>query len=271
MKRNKSFTLMAGSALVLSMLACNLGKVPADNPGAVPAQQDSNNQATQAPANNPPAASPGGACSNPYLPVVAGAVWNYKMTGAVADNFTRSIVSVDAGSFTDQDIFSQGSITRQGKWNCDNGNLIALNPSNGASANVSSDKVSADFKTTELSGVTLPASIKPGDTWTQNTTLEGVENINGQQIPAKNKFTNTCKADGVESVTVEAGTFNAMKVECQTAMEISITMQQGGNPINTNLTFNSTTWYVEKIGQVKTTSSGTNFNSDIELASYHIP
>jgi hypothetical protein len=191
------------------------------------------------------------------------------MTGTVADNFTRSIVSVDAGGFTDQDVFSKGSITRQGKWNCDNGNLVALNPSNDTSASVAMKNVSAEFKTTELSGITLPATIKAGDSWTQNTTIEGIENINGQQIPAKNKFTNTCKADGVESVTVAAGTFNAMKVECQTNMDVSMTVQNSS--ITASLDFTSTTWYAEKVGQVKTTSSGKAFNSTIELASYKIP
>jgi len=252
------------------MLACNLGKGPA-NPGATPSSQDSTNQSTQAPANNssgPSSGSSSGGCANPYLPVVTGATWNYKTTGIVSDTFTRSIVSVEASGFTDQDVFGKG-LTRQGKWNCDNGSLVELDPSNGNSASVTMKNASVDFKTTELSGVTLPASVKAGDTWTQNTTLEGTETINGKQIPVKNKFTNTCKANGVESVTVAAGTFDAMRVECQTVMDISLTMQ--ASPIDTNLTFNSTIWYAEKTGMVKTTASGTGFDSTIELTSYKIP
>jgi len=266
MNKNKVSYLISGSVLVLSMLACNLGKGPASS-GATPAPQDAVNPTAQAPANNSSGSS-AGACANPYLPIVSGATWNYKATGIVADTFVRSIVSVEAGGFTDQDVFGKG-VTRQGKWTCDNGSLVALDPSSGASASVTAKNVSVDFKTTELSGVTLPAAVKAGDTWTQNTTLEGTETINGKPIPAKNKFTNTCKADGAESVTVAAGTFNAMKVDCQTVMDISLTMQ--GSPINTNLTFNSTIWYAEKVGMVKTSASGTGFDSTIELTSYKIP
>ena len=266
MNKNKVSYLISGVVLILSMLACNLGHGPSTS-GATPPPQDTTNPTAQAPANNSSGSSTG-ACANPYLPIVTGATWDYKATGIVSDTFTRSIVSVEAGGFTDQDVFGKG-LTRQGKWNCDNGSLVELDPSGGPSASVTMKNVSVDFKTTELSGVTLPAAVKAEDTWTQNTTLEGTETINGKSIPAKNKFTNTCKADGVESVTVAAGTFNAMKVECQTVMDISLTMQ--GSPINTNLTFNSTIWYAEKVGMVKTSASGTGFDSTIELTSYKIP
>jgi hypothetical protein len=266
MNKHKTSLLIAGTMFVLSILACNLGKGPSSSV-ATPPPQDTTNPTAQAPSNNSSGSS-SSACNNPYQPVVSGATWDYKTTGIVSDTFTRSIVSVEAGGFTDQDVFGKG-LTRQGKWNCDNGNLIALDPSSGASASVSMNNVSTDFKTTELSGVTLPAQIKAGDSWTQSATIEGTETISGKQIPVKNKFTNTCKADGVESVTVAAGSFDAMKVECQTVMDISVTMQ--GNPVNTNTTFNSTIWYAEKVGMVKTSASGTGFDSTIELASYKIP
>lgn len=66
--------------------------------------------------------------------------------------------------------------------------------------------------------------VNPGDTWTQSTTLEGIETINGVEIPAKNQFSNTCTAIGKESVTVEAGTFDAMHLDCKVDMTITITM-----------------------------------------------
>ena len=273
MNINKTSYLIAGSVLVLSILACNLGKVPI--PSGTTSPEVSPNESTPAIENTPVTEAPtdnqsgsSGACTNPYLPVITGATWNYKLTGPIPDTFTRSIISVEAGGFTDQDVFGTG-VTRQGKWNCDNGDLIALDPSNGGSASINSENVSVEFQTTELSGVTFPATVNAGDTWTQTTTLEGTEVINGTQIPAKNEFTNTCKAIGVESVTVEAGTFDAMKVECQTVMNITITMQD--NPIQTSLTLNGTNWYVENIGLVKTVSTGEGFDSTIELISYNIP
>ena len=145
----------------------------------------------------------------------------------------------------------------------------ALDPTSGGSASVNTEGVTVDFQTTEQSGVTLPASVQPGDTWTQTVTLEGTETIGDTQIPAKNQFSNTCKAVGVESVTVAAGTFDALRVECQTNMVITVTMQ--GNDISTPVNFQATNWYVQGVGLVKTVSTGSNLDSTIELAGYTIP
>jgi hypothetical protein len=268
MKKNKMSILIAGAMLVLSMLACNFGRTPDPFEPVPPTVAQGMTESAPAAAATEVPASGGGACDNPYLPVVTGATWNYKMTGTTSDTFTRSIVNADGSSFTDQDVFGTG-VTRQGKWNCDGGNLTALNPSNGNSASVSTEKVSVDFQTTAFSGVTLPATVNPGDTWEQSTTLEGTETINDMVIPAKNEFTNSCKANGVESVTVEAGTFDAMRVDCVTNMKITITMQ--GNPVETALTLNGMSWYAEGVGMVKLVSTGQGVDSTIELASYNIP
>ncbi len=190
------------------------------------------------------------------------------MTGGVADTYVHSIVSIEASSFSEQDVFGTG-ITRQGYWNCDDGALIMLDPGADTSGTVSTEKATADFKTTSSSGVTLPATIKPGDTWEQAITLEGTEDIGGNQIPAKNEFTNSCKAVGVESVTVPAGTFDAMRVDCQTNMNITITM--ANTPVTTALKFTTTSWYAENVGAVKTAKTGDGGNSVIELTSYNIP
>jgi len=260
-------THLAGILLLASTLACNLGKtLPATEPVPPADGAVTESAPTTVVANQP---TVGSACANPYLPIVAGATWNYKLTGPVPDTFTRSIVNVEAGGFTDQDVFGTG-VTRQGQWTCESGSLTALDPTNsGGSASVESENVKVDFQTTAASGVTLPALLNPGDSWTQAITLEGTESINGEQIPAKNEFTNTCTVVGIESVTVEAGTFDAMRVDCQTVMNISITMN--GTVIQNPLTFNSTNWYAEKVGLVKNASTGSNLDSTTELISYSIP
>lgn len=258
--------LIASSILMLAILACSFGSVPSGTQVPEPATAESEAQVTATP--NAPLAESTGACTNPYLPIVVGATWEYKLTGAVADTFTRSILSTEAGGFTDQDVFATG-VTRQGKWTCENGALTALDPANGNSASVNSENVTVDFQTTAASGVTLPASPAPGDTWTQTTTLEGTETINGQQIPAKNEFSNPCTAIGMESVTVAAGTFNALRVDCVTNMNITITMSN--TPIQNAITFNATSWYAEGVGLVKITATGSGFDSVTELTAYHIP
>src|SRR5438876_152919 len=103
--------LIATCILTLAILACNLGGTPGSSTTPTP----------EAPATEPPvtmtptagSSETTGACSNPYLPVVVGATWNYNLTGPVPATFTRSILSMDASGFNDQDVFGTG-ITRQG-------------------------------------------------------------------------------------------------------------------------------------------------------------
>lgn len=268
----KRFTpILTAGMLTLSTLACNLGIPAGSTPTPNSGSGNETTVPTEAPATEIPAteapAQNAGACQNPYLPVIVGATWSYNLTGPIPDTFTRSIISVDANGFTDQDVFGTG-VTRQGKWTCDNGNLTALNPS-GNSANVTSDNVIADFQTTSSSGVTLPGSINSGDTWNQATTIEGTEHISDQDIPAKNEFSNSCTAAGVESITVTAGTFDTLRVDCQTTTNITVTVLN--NPIQTSLSFTTTSWYAENIGWIKTITSGSGLDSTIELLSYSVP
>jgi hypothetical protein len=263
MKANKVSFLTAVGILVLSILACTLGKGPAPSATLIP---EGGQPATEVSAGN--ASDSSNACDNPYMPIATGVTWNYKLTGPVSDTFTRSIISVEANSFADKEVFGTG-VTRQSTWNCDNGSLIALNPADGGSSTINTEDYSVDFQTTALSGVTLPASVNAGDTWNQTMTLEGTQTINETQIPTKNQFSNTCTAIGIESVTTEAGTFNAMRVECVTVMDITVTMND--NPIQQNLTLNGMNWYAENIGLVKTTTTGAGFDSTVELVSYTIP
>lgn len=253
--------------LITAMLACNLGASAPTTDSAQPTQNGSVVVAPTLAATEAAPAAPN-ACDNPYIPIVAGATWNYNLVGPQNDTFTRSILAVTADGFSEQDVFGVG-VTRQGEWKCDGGNLIALTPSGGGSSSVTAEGTSVDFQTTALEGVTLPASINPGDNWSQSLTLEGAQTINGETFPARNQTTQNCTAAGVESVTVPAGTFDAMRVECKVTIDLALEM--AGNPITTNLSLNNTSWYAIKVGLVKTISTGSGLDSTIELTSYLIP
>ncbi|MBL8063106.1 MAG: hypothetical protein JNK32_08820 [Anaerolineales bacterium] len=273
MSRKNLETILGISVLLTSMLACNLGSIaPSDSPTYDPNSEGTPSpEISEAPTEAAPIEGSGssiGACSNPYLPILQGATWDYTLTGPVPDTFTRSIISVEAEGFIDQDVFGTG-VTRQGQWKCENGNLIALNPSGGESASVSTEGMSVEYETTAIEGVTLPASINPGDSWSQSLTLEGAQTINGEAFPASNQTTQTCTAAGVESVTIPAGTFDAMRVECQVNM--NITLEMSGSPFATSIALTNTNWYAIKVGLVKTVSTGSGLDSTIELTSYSIP
>lgn len=258
----------ASIVLLASMLACNLGVPAPTDSDAAQTPETGNPQTgpvTEAATENVPAVS---ACDNPYLPIIAGATWNYNLTGPENDTFTRSILAVNADGFTEQDVFGVG-VTREGEWKCENGNLVALNPSGGGSASIEAEGVKVDFQTTALEGVTLPASIQAGDSWSQSLTLEGTQTINGTAYPASNQLTSTCTAIGIESITVIAGTFDAMRIDCQTTMNLS--MDMGGTPIQNTLNLNASNWYAQKVGLVKSVSTGSGLDSVIELTSFNIP
>ena len=127
------------------------------------------------------------------------------------------------------------------------------------------------FSTREepVSGVTLPATINAGDSWSQSLTLEGTQTVQGVAYPASNQMTSDCQSIGVESVTVEAGTFDAMRVECQVTMEVSMTI--GETPMGTTFNLTNTNWYADGVGLVKTVTAGSGLDSTTELVSYNIP
>ena len=265
MKSSNTHFSLAFIVLLLSTLACNFGKsaapteIPGDvsdiNPSIADTPQEGENQTTNF-------------CANPYLPVVVGATWNYDLKGPIPDTYTHTILSVEADKFVEQDVFNSG-VTRQAEWKCENGNLIALNPSGGNTSNVTTEGLESNFETTELTGVTLPAVINPGDTWSQSLTLVGTQSLNGIEVPTSNQLTSDCTAVGLETVTVTAGTFDAMRVDCHTIMHLTVTMS--GNPFETTLDLNGTNLYAIKVGIVKSSTIGSGLDSTVELLSYNIP
>lgn len=252
--------MFAITALILSMLACSLGAGagPTETVEEIPTLDSP--PVTSAPAT--------GGCTNPYLPVIVGAAWTYQLSGYTSDTYTHTILSADADGFIEQDAFASG-VTRQAEWRCENGNLIALNPPSGNSANVAAEGVETDFETTALEGITIPAVINAGDTWSQSLTLEGTQTINGTVIPAKNQLTHTCTAIGIESVTVPAGTFDAMRVDCNTNMDITMTMN--GTDIQAPISLAGTNWFAPDVGLVKSATTGSDLDSVSELVTFTLP
>jgi len=200
---------------------------------------------------------------------VVGATWNYSFSGATPGDFTRSVTAVTTDGFTDQDVFTSG-ITRTGEWKCDHGALIALQPDGGSSGTVQANNVTASFKTTDMNGITFPATTNIGDTWTQKFTLEGTESINGLEIPAKNETALSCTVGNTESVTVPAGTFDTIRMDCKT--DINITVTVNGVTVPTSISTTSTMWYASGVGLVKSDNAITGTeNNTIELTAYTIP
>ena len=204
-----------------------------------------------------------GLCQNPYYPVVAGASWTYQMSGPVGDTFTRSIVNVRENGFDDQDVFSAG-VTRQGSWECREGNLISLTPASGPSVAAAGMQMNATVESN--TGLTFPADPRSGMEWTQNLVLVGRFEQEDMSMEARSVIDLSCKAVGMERVSVPAGDFEALRVDCATQFAISIS---GMAAFNT--TVNGSAWYAPGVGWVKSSDASEMGVTEVVLLSYTIP
>ena len=204
------------------------------------------NPATEAPA--PSGSNENDQCGNPYYPVVNGAEWTY--TGPNGQ-FTHSLSTGDNGAFTITVKSGEDTFIIQGL--CLQGGDINLLDTAGTSLSYSGSDGGSTMTTTKNEGVSLPGDIQQGDDWSQTI---GVEVSAGNQTM---DFTidTTFSAVGYETVTVPAGTFNALKIEESADM---------GGP-NPTIIYH---WYVQNVGPVK---SVIDIGEPVvqELVSYSIP
>jgi hypothetical protein len=81
------------------------------------------------------------------------------------------------------------------------------------------------------------------------------------------------KALGVESITVPAGTFDAMKIQADTTLNITVNIN--GLTVPVVFTSSYTYWYAPNVGEVKASGTGSiaaqSFSETIELQSYNVP
>ena len=226
------------------------------------------NAATSAPAATN--TSKPGMCDNPLYPVAVGASWSYHVTGAPTGDFdfSSTIKTVSADGFVEEGVFP--ALTRTSNWKCTPTGLALLSPGGGVTGSVSTSSLNIDFTTTDYSGVTLPKIISAGDTWTQTLTLHGESTLtDGTSIIADGTLATSFTAVGMESVTVPAGTFNAMRIDVVTVFTIETTVSGTTVPVTLNIT--GSAWYAPGIGMVKTVSTTEGIASTIVLTAYTIP
>jgi len=74
-------------------------------------------------------------------------------------------------------------------------------------------------------------------------------------------------------VTVPAGTFDALKIQIDTTLNINVSVQGISVPVKFSGSYSY--WFVKDVGWVKASGTGsmagTSFNETIELQSYNIP
>jgi hypothetical protein len=80
-----------------------------------------------------------------------------------------------------------------------------------------------------------------------------------------------CTTAGTESVKVPAGTFDTVKITCQSNQVATVTLTVGGSTGPITTIQDSTQWYARGVGLVQTVNSGDAGSETIQLTSYSIP
>jgi hypothetical protein len=214
-----------------------------------------------------------GMCANAYYPVRQGATWTYKSTGGPAGeySFTDTITAVGQDSFT---LSTQiGSLTTLQDWNCTAEGLIAHQLGGAPAAMLNSQGIQMSLNATNASGVLFPGQINPGDSWLHTLDVAGSVSVANEEGEAAGTVTMNFNAVGTESVTVPAGTFEAMKLDVDTTLNVDVSYE--GITLPVAFSARHTYWFAPGVGWVKAIGTGnvlaTSFSETTELQSYSIP
>ena len=139
----------------------------------------------QSPSTETPSSSGNSLCGNLYYPVRQGATWTYKSTGSPAGefSFTDTITSVHEDSFTLTSQF--GDVARTQEWACQEIGLVALQLGGAPAVTLNAQGIQLDLEINNVSGVTFPREITPGDQWQHNLDFDGQVEMAGQSGDAQ--------------------------------------------------------------------------------------
>lgn len=213
-------------------------------------------------------------CGNGLYPSTQGAIWVYVSRGGPSGSFiyTNSITAVGADGFTLTTQFADQ--TRTQDWSCQPEGLQALQLGGGSAAGISIQDMTSDLITSDVTGISLPQNVASGMQWEYSLRLQGTIVMPGDpQAPANGMYSVTMQEMGLETVTVPAGTFEAVKIQSNSTVDIISSF--GGSELPIKFSGTTITWYAPGVGYVKTVENGdfggTAYSATTELQSYNIP
>jgi hypothetical protein len=271
MEQNRKTIFIARTGVLLiifTLVACS-------PPPGIPTQLPQVTETQAPPVDTTSAATVAGTgqCANAYYPVRQSATWTYKSSGGPAGeySFIDTVTAVRVDGFT---LSTQiGSLTRSQEWTCSAEGLAALQLGGAPAAMLNAQNIQMNLNVTGGNGVTFPDQIKPGDQWQQSLDFSGNVTMMNEEADATGTTQMNFNAVGMESVTVPAGTFDALKVEADVTLNINATYQ--GMTLPVSFSGDYTYWFAEGVGWVKSMGTGNvlgaSFSETTELQSYSIP
>lgn len=264
-KRFVLINLLIVSAFLVT--ACNLPtrKEPEtgmSDPAAANLAGTNTPNATIFPAATATATSQPSLCDHPYQPTGLADTWFYSGSNSVSSSYTRTDTIASSGVKD----FSVGSnlagVAYTVDYSCTSEGLIANNPvQQYLGALLVNPKANLEVSLISVSGISLPAEIKPGDSWQQLAQVDAT--LNGTSTSGWIVFNYT--AVGFEDISVPMGTFNALRVDANIRVEVTPLRILAGQ-------YNSSFWLAHDIGMVKSTGvsdvPGISFTDSMELTRF---
>jgi hypothetical protein len=133
-----------------------------------------------------------------------------------------------------------------------------------------------DITASNVTGVSVPANLNPGMEWTYAFDMQGTEKVTAGQ-PAGTMTGHvdiSYKALKIESVTVPAGTFDAIAIEVHTISKFNIaSATEEAQKITIDSVY--TYWYAPGVGWIKANGMGTlngqKYYETVVLDGYRLP
>lgn len=263
--KNVFHKIVSGILLITTLTACG---PRSETPTAVPVDPGAD------PVVVLPTAQPSDPCINEYFPVKNNATWTYASTGSPSGpmRFTNTVTNVRVDGFTLA--YQFGELTYNQEWACKPEGLVAmqLGPNNATS--ILAFQKFTNLQASNISGTIIPPSIVPGMEWTHALDIQGVENTTtGPAATMTARLAATYTAGNKETVTVPAGTFEAIAIEVSTVIDFTVVTQS--NTVNLSVDSTYTIWYAPGVGLIKSSGygklGGQDYFETIELESYSIP
>ncbi len=255
--------------LLIALAACGGDDTPAAAPTLAPASQATTAPQAAAPTEAPPAAATAaeapaaaatptaaptattaapvaaGDCDNPFFPAVEGRVMTYRNTVPAfgESEFSHTFSDVTDSSFNVNIGVGDGENIIQ-KWTCSADGLLSPEM-----AQMPGMAEGMTFEYIEASGATLPAAdqMTAGHEWTTHYVVEVTMPDLGQGAMSMSETVDLVNTvAGEESVTVPAGTFDAVRVDTAGTIAVSI----AGAPAS-NVEMSIVSWYAEGVGLVR--------------------
>lgn len=266
-KPHKQIIATIITSLIVTV-TCTLSSSGSPNP-----TRNDNQSQTAQPADGNSASV--GLCDNVLYPVKQGASWSYFSTGSPSGDFfyTDTISEVRVDGFTLGTQFT--NLTRAQAWICEPGGLKALEiGATGAAASISTQGTTAEFTSSDVKGLSLPREVTSGMQWQYSLKMTGVTAMPGDQnAQSSGTYNLTMQEMGKETVTVPAGTFEAVKFQATSLIQITADFQGLQVPVTMN--GSSLIWYAPGVGYIKSVENsdfgGTPYTTTTELQSYSIP